>query len=223
MMKMKRGALIIFEGCDRSGKTTQCQRLVKYLSENLPMIGDLSAAKMMRFPDRETEIGKTISGYLKQEQHLDDHVVHLLFSANRWERQHDLVKALEAGQHVIVDRYAFSGVAFTAAKKGMSFEWCRQPDRGLPKPDLVCFLDVSPEEAAKRGNYGDERYEKQDFQAKVRDNYKTFQQEDSSWVTIDTDSKSLDEIFESVKSTCFKVINAEKGVIEKLWWPISEK
>ena len=107
MMKMKRGALIIFEGCDRSGKTTQCQRLVKYLSENLPMIGDFSAAKMMRFPDRETEIGKTISGYLKQEQHLDDHVVHLLFSANRWERQHDLVKALEAGQHVIVDRYVF--------------------------------------------------------------------------------------------------------------------
>ena len=105
-MKMKRGALIIFEGCDRSGKTTQCQRLVKYLSENLPMIGEgLTAAKMMRFPDRETEIGKTISGYLKQEQHLEDQVVHLLFSANRWERRLDLVKALEAGQHVIVDRY----------------------------------------------------------------------------------------------------------------------
>ena len=107
-MKMKRGALIIFEGCDRSGKTTQCQRLVKYLSENLPMIGEgLTAAKMMRFPDRETEIGKTISGYLKQEQHLEDQVVHLLFSANRWERRLDLVKALEAGQHVIVDRYVF--------------------------------------------------------------------------------------------------------------------
>ena len=110
-MKMKRGALIIFEGCDRSGKTTQCQRLVKYLSENLPMIGEgLTAAKMMRFPDRETEIGKTISGYLKQEQHLEDQVVHLLFSANRWERRLDLVKALEAGQHVIVDRYVFSEV-----------------------------------------------------------------------------------------------------------------
>ena len=114
-MRMKRGALIIFEGCDRSGKTTQCQRLVKYLSDYLPLIGDLSAAKMMRFPDRETEIGKTISGYLKQEQHLDDHVVHLLFSANRWERKNELISALEAGQHVIVDRYAFSGVAFTGS------------------------------------------------------------------------------------------------------------
>ena len=110
-------------------------------------------------------------------------------------------------------------MAFTAAKEGMSFDWCRQPDRGLPKPDLVCFLDVSPEEAAKRGNYGDERYEKQDFQAKVRENYKKFQ-DDSNWVTIDTDGKSLDDIFDKVKSTCFKVINSDKGTIEKLWWPM---
>ena len=102
-----------------------------------------------------------------------------------------------------------------AAKKGMNFEWCRQPDRGLPKPDLVCFLDVSPEEAAKRGNYGDERYEKQDFQAKVRNNYKKLIQDD--WETFNTDGKSLDEIFEDVKETCMKVINQEKGPIEQLW------
>ena len=135
-MRMKRGALIIFEGCDRSGKTTQCQRLVKYLSENLPLMGDLHAAKMMRFPDRDTNIGKTISSYLKNESNLEDHVIHLLFSANRWERKNDLVQALESGQHVIVDRYAFSGVAFTASK-GLPFEWCRQPDRGLPKPGMI--------------------------------------------------------------------------------------
>jgi len=212
---MKRGALIIFEGCDRSGKTTQCQRLVKYLSENLPLIGDLHAAKMMRFPDRETEIGKAISAYLQNKSNLEDHVIHLLFSANRWERKNDLIKALEAGQHVIVDRYAFSGVAFTAAK-GLNFEWCRGPDQGLPKPDLVCFLDVSPEEAAKRGNYGDERYEKQDFQAKVRENYKKFNEE--NWITINTDGQNLDEIFDKIKETCFKVINDEsKGPVKTLW------
>jgi len=33
-----------------------------------------------------------------------------------------------------VDRYAFSGVAFSAAKDGLSLEWCKQPDRGLPRP-----------------------------------------------------------------------------------------
>jgi thymidylate kinase len=40
----------------------------------------------------------------------------------------------ESGCHVIVDRYAFSGVAFSAAKDGLSLEWCKQPDSGLPRP-----------------------------------------------------------------------------------------
>ena len=43
-------------------------------------------------------------------------------------------KALDAGQHVLIDRYAYSGVAFSAAKAGMDLDWCRGPDRGLPKP-----------------------------------------------------------------------------------------
>ena len=29
----QRGALIVFEGCDRSGKTTVCERLVKHLND----------------------------------------------------------------------------------------------------------------------------------------------------------------------------------------------
>ena len=61
------------------------------------------------------------------------------------------------GQHVIVVRYAFSGVAFSAAKDGLSIDWCQDPDRGLPRPDIVCFLDVSPEEAKTRGDFGKER------------------------------------------------------------------
>ena len=130
----KRGALIIFEGCDRSGKTTQCQRLVKHLSDTLPMINDQPSTIMMRFPDRKTQIGKAIDAYLQGTSQLDDHVIHLLFSTNRWEKASELKTALEQGQNVIVDRYSFSGIAFSSAKEGMSLEWCRQPERGLPKP-----------------------------------------------------------------------------------------
>ena len=35
--------------------------------------------------DRTTDIGKVIDGYLTKKSELDDHAVHLLFSANRWE------------------------------------------------------------------------------------------------------------------------------------------
>ena len=47
-----RGALIVFEGCDRAGKTTQVQNIVKYLNDSA---GKPEAAKMMRFPDRTTQ------------------------------------------------------------------------------------------------------------------------------------------------------------------------
>lgn len=44
-------------------------------------------------------------------------------------------------------------------------------DSGLIAPDVVLFLDLPLEEAAKRGQYGDERYENLEFQRKVSDVY----------------------------------------------------
>ena len=79
--------------------------------------------------------------------------------------------ALDSGTWVVVDRYAYSGVAFSAAK-GLDLNWCKAPDAGLPKPDLVFFLDVAPELASSRKDYGSERYEKVEFQKKV---YSVFQ------------------------------------------------
>jgi dTMP kinase len=49
-----------------------------------------------------------------------------------------------------VDRYAYSGVAFTAAK-GFDVEWCKCPDKGLPAPDLVIYLKMAVEDTMKRG------------------------------------------------------------------------
>ena len=34
---------------------------------------------------RESATGKLINDYLEQKSEIDDHVIHLLFSANRWE------------------------------------------------------------------------------------------------------------------------------------------
>lgn len=66
------------------------------------------------------------------------------------------------GKHIVCDRYAYSGVAFSAAK-GLSLDWCKKTDVGLPKPDLVIFLKGSMDELSKRGDYGAERYENQRF------------------------------------------------------------
>lgn len=74
------------------------------------------------------------------------------------------------------DRYAFSGIAFTAAKTRLPstplphepLAILAAPDAGLPLPDLVVYLSISPEKQAERGGFGLERYEKAEVQATVR-------------------------------------------------------
>ena len=89
-MAQGRGAFIVLEGLDRSGKTTQTAKLV----EKIESLG--KPCKLIKFPglslpcarlnaDRTTTIGKMIDSYLRSAEDLDDRVIHLLFSANRWE------------------------------------------------------------------------------------------------------------------------------------------
>ncbi|PKA46704.1 dTMP kinase [Apostasia shenzhenica] len=171
----KRGALIVLEGLDRCGKTTQCSRLVSFLEgKGLPV-------EAWRFPDRSTNIGKIISSYLTDNSQLDDQTVHLLFSANRWEKRWLMENKLRNGTTLVVDRYSYSGVSFSAAK-GLDIEWCKAPEQGLIAPDIVVYLDIFPEEAAKRGGYGIERYEQLEFQGKVAHCYKILC--NSSWKVL---------------------------------------
>ena len=60
---------------------------------------------------------------------------------------------------------------YSAAKKNpaLSLSWARAPEVGLPKPDAVVFLDLSPESAEERGGYGEEKYEKKEMQMMVRE------------------------------------------------------
>ena len=164
-----RGALIVFEGLDRSGKSTQAKLLYEAL------IGENSMkAELWSYPNRNTSIGKMINDYLQNKNELNDQAVHLLFSANRWETVDEMKKKLNMGCNLIVDRYAYSGTAYSSAKAGMDFEWCKQCDSGLPKPDVVFFIDTASNIMHSRCNFGAERYENSDFQNKVYQNYRKF-------------------------------------------------
>ncbi|KAG2462897.1 thymidylate kinase isoform X1 [Polypterus senegalus] len=211
-MACRRGALIVFEGVDRAGKTTQCQKLVQALrvsGEN---------AEMIRFPDRTTEIGEVINAYLDKKSDLEDHTVHLLFSANRWEKVPYIRRKLEQGVTLIVDRYAFSGVAFTSAKPGFSLEWCKSSDIGLPKPDLVFFLQLNPFSAAQRGEFGAERYETSDFQTAVQQRFDHLLLDASiHWKVIDA-SQSIEDLHSQIRSYSEDVMElVARQPIGELW------
>lgn len=143
---------------------------MKLLSEALNALNIES--EIWRYPNRQTNIGKLINQYLSKDIELDDHSVHLLFSANRWETVDQMKQKLNNGTCLIVDRYAYSGVAYTAAKPGFDLEWCKQCDTGLPKPDLVCFMDSKKLNLNTRECFGNERYEVNEFQTLVYNNFK---------------------------------------------------
>ncbi|KAI0895990.1 thymidylate kinase-domain-containing protein [Annulohypoxylon nitens] len=160
-----RGAFIVFEGMDRAGKTTQAKLLQQRCVESGREV------RFMRFPDRTTPIGKMIDSYLKGETEVEDHVIHLLFSANRWEAVNKIKAELEAGHTIICDRFYHSGIVYSAAKniKSLSLSWAKAPEIGLPRPDMVLFLDLEEEVARERGGWGGEVYEKGEMQRRVRD------------------------------------------------------
>lgn len=173
----KRGVFVLFEGVDRCGKTTQTKLLREALaarsaSSSSSPSSSSDGAQQLHFPDRSTAIGQSINAYLTSSAvAMDDRAIHLLFSANRWEAAARLEDLLARGVHVVVDRYSFSGVAFSSAKPGMSLDWCWQPEVGLPQPDAVIFLDAPVTAAAARDGFGEERYETTPFQEKVRANF----------------------------------------------------
>ncbi|KAM8888163.1 thymidylate kinase [Synchiropus picturatus] len=211
-MACKRGALIVLEGVDKAGKTTQCSKLVRTLQQKG------HPAEMMRFPDRTTTIGQLISAYLEKRSDLEDHTVHLLFSANRWEMVPLMKKKLEQGITLVVDRYAFSGVAFTGAKPGFSLEWCMNPDVGLPKPDLVMFLQLSPAAAAQRGQFGEERYETGGFQRAVQQRFEQLMKDKTvNWQVIDA-SQSVQEVHEDITTKSLNIMNSiDDQPLGELW------
>ncbi|KAI8474401.1 MAG: P-loop containing nucleoside triphosphate hydrolase protein [Monoraphidium minutum] len=229
-----RGAFILFEGVDRSGKSTQAAKLVEALRQQG------APAELWRFPDRQgTVTGRAIDEYLsapaappppaacngggegggksggsgagtRSGASLSDQAVHMMFSANRWEKSGDLVAALRRGVTLVVDRYAFSGVAYTAAKRvpGCDLAWCKAPDAGLPAPDVTLWMALPPGTAAARGGFGGERYENEGFQEQVRAAFSEVR--DASFVDVDA-SGGIDDVHGRVLAQALPVVQRCRG------------
>ncbi|KAH0564584.1 thymidylate kinase [Cotesia glomerata] len=204
---MERGALLVLEGCDRVGKSTQVKRLVKVLNNS----GIKAEAR--GFPNRKTTIGKLIDEYLTSKKELAPEAVHLLFSANRWECSNDLIKTLNSGVTLVVDRYTASGAAYSATSTNQGLSWCKEPDRGLPAPDLVALITADEETIMSREGWANERFERQEFQRKVADNF--LKLKDETWKIV-SGNQSIDEIHSELLQEALKIINQVKNSPIKL-------
>lgn len=95
--------------------------------------------------------------------------------------------------------------------QGLDYDWCRAPDVGLPSPDLTIFLHLSPEAAAKRGGYGEERYETLAMQTRVRECFARISKEmdGKGWTTIDA-SGDVDDVASSCTKAAYDTLKTVK-------------
>ena len=149
-----RGALIVFEGVEGAGKSTQVRRL----GERLRAAG--IACRVVREPGG-TPVGDVIRGLLLDPaQHLDARTEALLFIASRAQLVRDVIgPALEHGGFVLSDRFFLSTYAYQVAGRGLPEAEVRRANAlatGGLVPDLTLLLDLPTREgfqrAERRGN-----------------------------------------------------------------------
>lgn len=128
------------------------------------------------------------------------------------------IKALlEKGVNVVCDRYYHSGMVYSAAKgkPDLDLNWAHASDVGLPKPDIVVFLDLTPDEARRRGGWGDEKYEKEEMQRKVRELFTSLAESDEELVVVDAGgsiTQVADKIWELVNEQVVTVAKENSPV-----------
>lgn len=166
--------LIVFEGIDRSGKTTQCKRLFESLREKGYNVASV------RYPDRSSPVtGGLINDYLSKKVEIPLSAASFLLLANSWENRDKLVAELEQGKIVIMDRYLWSNIAYSVAR-GMNEQVFTKLNEGLPEPDLYVFIDVDAKVAASRSDFGMEIYDNFEFQSQVMNTMRKLHASNSS-------------------------------------------
>lgn len=97
----------------------------------------------------------------------------------------------------------------------MDFEWCKQPDEGLPRPDLVFLLTLSPEAIENRPGYGNERYEQPELQKRVAEMFMKLKSD--YWEVVNADD-SIDNVHKTLlEKILFTIDNVKHKPLEKLW------
>lgn len=170
-----KGSFITFEGCEGVGKTTQVERLRRYLEKTG------QKALFLREPGG-TVISEKIRAMLlsKENDKMNGKCEALLYSAARAQLLGEVVApALESGINVICDRFTDSTFAYQGSARGLGMDFIDELNRltcGDVVPDVTVFLDLSPHDAFARkgGADADDRLESQsiEFHEKVYEGYK---------------------------------------------------
>ena len=216
------GRLIVFEGIDGSGKSTQIRKLGERLDINVDQYDqqylDLERGRYGGSTERfdieatfqfgATEVGSAVRSILLDPSNdcLDDRTEALLIIADKAQHVSELVRpALNSGRTVLSDRYCASTLAYQGYGRGLDLElldaMMQFATQGL-EPDLTVLLDIDVAAALERLGDQRDRIERAgiEFYQRVRDGYlELATQQPDSWVVVEADG-SVDEVAARVAS-----------------------
>ncbi len=164
-MIIKRGKLIIFEGIDGTGKSTQIQLLAKYLSKE----HDLEVVSS--FEPTRGEWGMRVRSAAQAHKRLSmDEEIDCLLRDRKEHIQSLIAPALARGAWVLLDRYYPSMMAYQGASGADVMEIQRMNEEFAIIPDAAFFLHISLEESRRRMDtrgLAKDAFEEDGFQARV--------------------------------------------------------
>jgi dTMP kinase len=129
------GALIVVEGIDGAGSTTQSEMLMEWL-------GRAGIPAVFTSEPSIGPIGVTLREHLGRRLELNGPQAEALaFAADRMDHVvSEIVPALARGETVVTDRYYLSSLAYQALR--CDLEWLLEINRSAVRPDLTVFLSV---------------------------------------------------------------------------------
>jgi len=200
-----KGVLVVFEGIDGSGKSTQAELLYQRLKEmglNLYLGSEPTDSHYGKIIRKISDVDTDISLPLEEEYRifLEDRRLHV---------KEKILPSLMAGRVVILDRYYHSTMAYQGAK-GIDPKRIEEENESFaPRPDLLFLMDLDVNEAIKRirdhrGSRLDS-FEKREYLMKVLDLYRSFNHSYIRRIDAKRDKIEIhQEIFNEVKRLIFE-------------------
>jgi len=146
------GKLIVIDGTDGSGKTTQTELLIARLKQ------EGHAVETVSFPQYNQKSGGLVEEYLEGKYGKADEVgakiASIFYAVDRYDASFKMRKWLEQGKVVIANRYVSSnlghqgGKILNSSEREKTLKWLYDLEYKLfklPKPDISVVLFVQPE------------------------------------------------------------------------------
>ena len=163
------GLLIVIEGTDGSGKSTQLELLKRSLQAQSygVMVSEWKTSRLIA----------NVIGDAKDRNLLNATTYSLLYAADFVDRlENQIIPALKSGFIVLLDRYYYTALARDVVR-GQDIEWVKNLYEYAPEPDLVFYLDMPVDVLLKRiiGTTGLDFYESGRDVGFSTDFYKSFE------------------------------------------------